>query len=127
VIDIDAVRRAAAGQLPVTTAPVVTETVKVTSVGASHLLKPDAQWSWEDLRDYVMAQIIAYHGPQLRNPVKEAAIFKGFLARYGDKAVAIARFAFEQQRGMWQRAPISVTRFCKGSDVYFGDVIAKRL
>lgn len=130
MIDFDAIRRAAAGEKQVVapTAPVVKETVRVTSVaGASYLMKPDAEWTWEDLRDYVMGQIVAFHGPQLRNPVKEAGIFKGFAARYGDKAVAIARFAFEQQRGMWQRAPIAVTRFCRGSDPYFGDPIARRL
>lgn len=132
MIDFDAIRRAAAGEKPVAkkapVAPVVQETVRVTPVaGAAYLMKPDSQWTWEDLRDYVMGQIVAYHGPQLRNPVKEAGIFKGFMARYGDKAVGIARFAFEQQRGMWQRAPISVTRFCKGSDPYFADQIARRL
>lgn len=106
----------------------VRETVRVSPVaGASYLLKDDSQWTWEDLRDYVMGQIERYHGPQLRNPVKEAAIFKGFLTRHGDKAVAIARFAFEVQRGMWQRAPISANRFCKGSDPYFADVIKGRL
>lgn len=132
MIDFNAIRRAAAGEKPVArkapAAPTVQETVRVTPVaGAAYLMKPDAQWTWEDLRDYVMGQIVMYHGPQVRHPVKESAIFKGFMARYGDKAVGIARFAFEQQRGMWQRAPISVTRFCKGSDVYFADQIAKRL
>jgi len=132
VIDFNAIRRAAAGEKPETRTspaiPTVQETVRLTPVaGAAYLMKDDADWTWEDLRDYVMGQIVAHHGPQLRNPVKEAGIFKGFMARYGVQAVGIARFAFEQQRGMWQRAPISVTRFCKGSDPYFADVIAKRL
>lgn len=110
------------------TVPVVTERVRVTPVsGAAYLLKEDSQWTWEDLRDYVMGQIEQYHGPQVRHAVKEASIFKGFLKRHGDKAVAIARFAFEVQRGMWQRAPISVNRFCAGSDPYFADVISGRL
>lgn len=132
MIDFDAIRRAATGEKPVARTapqtPVVQETVRLTPVsGAAYLLKDDAEWTWEDLRDYVMGQIVAYHGPQLRNPVKEAGIFRSFMARYEGNAVGIARFAFEQQRGMWQRAPISVTRFCKGSDVYFADQIAKRL
>ncbi len=132
MIDFDAVRRAAAGETPVAkkspATPVVQETVRITPVaGAAYLMKPDAEWSWEDLRDYAMGQIVLFHGPQVRNAVKEAATFRGFMARYGDKAVGIARFAFEQQRGMWQRAPISVSRFCRGSDPYFADVIAKRL
>lgn len=132
MIDFDAIRRAAAGEKPVVKTapetPVVQETVRLTPVpGAAYLMKDDADWTWEDLRDYVMGQIVAYHGPQLRNLVKEAGIFRSFMGRYEDKAVAIARFAFEQQRGMWQRAPITVTRFCKGSDPYFADPIARRL
>lgn len=133
MIDFDAIRRAAAGDKPVVKkapeTPVVQETVRLTPVaGAAYLMKDDTLWTWEDLRDYVMGQIVAYHGPQLRNSVKEAGIFKGFMARYGGPtAVAIARFAFEQQRGMWQRAPVTVTRFCRGSDPYFSDIIARRL
>jgi hypothetical protein len=135
VIDFDAVaRQHALKQLQegaakvVETVPVVTEKVHVTAVaGAAYLLKEDSQWTWEDLRDYVMAQIEEFHGPQLRNAMKEASIFKGFLSRHGTKAVGIARFAFEQQRGMWQRSPISVNRFCKASDPYFASVIAERL
>lgn len=111
-----------------TVVPVVTERVTVTAVaGASYLLKEDGQWSWEDLRDYVMGQIEQYHGPQVRNAVKEASVFRSFLARHGEQAPAIARFAFEVSRGMWQRAPIAVNRFCKASDVYFADPIKKRL
>jgi hypothetical protein len=125
---LEALRKLKGMTRVVETVPVVTEKVHVTPVaGASYLLKEDSQWTWEDLRDYVMGQIETFHGPQLRNPVKEASIFKGFLKRHGAKAVGIARFAFEQQRGMWQRAPISVNRFCAGSDPYFADVIAERL
>lgn len=110
------------------TEPVVTERVTVTAVaGAAYLLKQDSEWSWEDLRDYVTGQIEQYHGPQVRNAMKEASVFKSFLSRHGSQAVAIARFAFEVERGMWQRAPISVNRFCKASDVYFADVIKGRL
>lgn len=110
------------------TVPVVTERVTVTAVaGASYLLKADSEWSWENLRDYVMGQIETFHGPQVRNAMKEASVFKSFSARHGDKAVAIARHAFEVQRGMWQRAPIAVNRFCKASDPYFADVIKARL
>lgn len=110
------------------TIPVVRETVRVTPVSnAAYLMKPDESWSWEDLRDYVMGQIVEFHGPQVRNTMKEASIFKGFMSRHGSAAVGIARFAFEQQRGMWQRAPIAVNRFCRGSDPYFADIISDRL
>lgn len=125
---LDALRKLQGLTKVTETVPVITEKVHVTPVaGASYLLKEDSQWTWEDLRDYVMGQIEQYHGPQIRNAMKEASIFKGFLKRHGAKAPAIARFAFEQQRGMWQRAPISANRFCAGSDPYFADVILKRL
>lgn len=125
---LEALRRLQNPTRVVETVPVVTEKVHVTPVaGASYLLKEDSQWTWENLRDYVMGQIEEFHGPQLRNAMKEAAIFKGFMKRHGDKAVGIARFAFEVQRGMWQRAPISVNRFCAGSDPYFADPIKDRL
>jgi hypothetical protein len=125
---LEALRRLQSTTRVVETVPVVTEKVHVTPVsGASYLLKEDSQWTWEDLRDYVMGQIEQYHGPQLRNAMKEASVFKGFMNRHGSQAVAIARFAFEVQRGMWQRAPISVNRFCKGSDPYFADPIKERL
>jgi hypothetical protein len=110
------------------TVPAIVERVHVTPVaGASYLLKADSLWTWEDLRDYVMGQIEQFHGPQVRNALKEASTFKGFKNRHGDKAAAIARFAFENQRGMWQRAPIAVNRFCRASDPYFADVISERL
>jgi hypothetical protein len=50
------------------------------------------------------------------------------MTRYPDgKSIAIAKAAFEVQNGMWRSAPISVQRFCKGSDVFFADVIAERV
>lgn len=132
MIDFDAIARQAAmralKEQPLKAESLVAEKVHVTPVsGAAYLLKEDAQWTWEDLRDYVMGQIEQFHGPQIRNSMKESSIFKSFHSRHGAKSVGIARFAFEQQRGMWQRAPIAVNRFCKASDVYFADVIAARL
>lgn len=109
-------------------APVVTETLRITPVAAAaYLLKDDSAWTAEDLRDYVMGQVEAFHGPQPRNTVKEMAIFKAFLGRWGAKAPAIARFVFEVQRGMWRTAPVSVNRFTVKCDPYFADVIADRL
>lgn len=121
-------REAAAKKAAEQPAPTVKETVRVTpATGAAYLLKDDSQWTWEDLRDYVMGQIEQFHGPQVRNPMKEKAVFESFMKRWEDKAVAIARFSFEVERGMWQRAPISVNRFCKGSDIYFAAKIAEKL
>lgn len=130
MIDFASIAREAAAKkaAEAPAAPVVRETVRATSVAsAAYLLKADQDWTAEDLRDYVMGQIESIHGPQVRNLIKETATFRGFLKRYPDNAVAIARFAFEVQRGMWQRAPISWQRFCRGSDPYFAQVIADRL
>lgn len=110
-------------------APVVTETVRVVplTAQAGHLLKADADWTAKDLQTYVMGEIERLHGAQVRNPIKENAIFGSFMARWGSQAAAIARFAFEVERGWWNRAPISATRFTKGSDPYFAVLIADRL
>jgi hypothetical protein len=105
---------------------------RVTVIPASDqrgfLAKPEAMWNWSDLRDYVVGEIEAAHGPQVRDPKKEAGIFKGFISRWGiEKAVAISRAAFQVHGGMWRNAPISVNRFCKGSDPYFAQPIADNL
>lgn len=116
-----------------TTAPVVSQTVTVTLARsapvdrAAHLGKPDAAWTWEDLRDYVVAAIEHRHGPFPRQFLKESGIFKGFLNRWGERAAAIARYAFEQCDGMWMSAPIGVARFTAGNDPYFASAIAERL
>lgn len=120
--------------------PVVRDTVVATrlSESATHLSTPEASWGWEELRDYVIHEIETRQGPQPRDFRKEAGIFKSFLARYGveiepgkydaTRPVAIAKVAFGPVfNGIWRSAPITVTRFCKGSDPYFGDVILKRL
>lgn len=109
---------------------VVMETVTVTprpSDARAFVAKDDAAWGWDDLRDYVVAAIEARFGVFPRDARKEASIFKSFLGRYDDRAIGIARYAFEQCDGFWAGAPISVNRFCKGSDVYFGDRIVVRL
>lgn len=114
----------------VTDAPVVVETVTVTpkaSIAAGYLTKPDSEWEWDDLRDYVIHEIETRHGVQPRDQRKESGIFKSFLSRYGDKAVPVTRAAFEVFDGVWRSAPITVNRFCKASDPFFGDVLLKRL
>ena len=132
MIDAAAIARMAEQSRTLTApaAPVVTEKVyviPVTTRSATHLLKQDAEWDAADLRNYVMGEIERYHGPQVRNAVKETAIFTAFLKRWPNEAVAIARFAFEVQRGLWNRSPVSVNRFCAASDVYFAAKIAERL
>ena len=39
-------------------------------------MRSDETWGWQDLRDYVVAQIEARGGAVVRDPKKEAAIFK---------------------------------------------------
>lgn len=109
--------------------PVVTERVTVTPIPSSrHLLQDETQWSWQELRDYVVAEIVRRHGPQPRNGKTEAAIFKSFLSRWPDgQAVRVARAAFEIYEGMWGNAPISVNRFCKHSDPFFATPILTAL
>lgn len=94
----------------------------------THLLSTSDTWTWQQLRDYVVARIEAKAGGSFpRNHNSEMGIFKGFVARYGANSGAIARFAMDTCDGMWKGAPVGVTRFCKNSDPYFGDVILARL
>jgi hypothetical protein len=111
-----------------TTEVVVEESVSV------HLKRMESRafvgkevWAWDDLRDYVVSGIEDRFGAFPRDTRKESGIFKSFLARWGEQAQAIARYAFEVADGRWAGAPISVNRFCKGSDPYFAEVIVARL
>jgi hypothetical protein len=108
----------------------VSETVTVhqfTPAAATHLMRPVEAWTWSELRDYVVGKIIEIHGVFPRNNMKEGAIFKAFCTRWGDDAPAIARYAFESMGGYWKNAPVSVNRFCKGSDPYFAQLIVDHL
>jgi hypothetical protein len=110
-------------------APVIQERVSFRrpETRATDVGKDPAAWTWEDLRNYVVRQIEAIHGPFPRDPVKEASIFRSFASRWGAQAGSIAQFALEDCEGRWAGAPISVTRFCKASDQYFAAPIAERL
>lgn len=111
-------------------APQVVETVSVTlrpTQMRSDLLTPEEQWTWSELRDYVVAQIEDLHGPFPRDARKEASIFQRFCKEYGSAAPAIARYAFEVKDGRWKGAPISVSRFCKASDPWFAQPILEYL
>jgi hypothetical protein len=111
------------------TPTLVTEkvTIKPVAAPAAHLLQDEGSWDWRALRDYVVREIERRHGPQVHDDKKEAAIFKSFLTRWEGDAVRIAKAAFELYEGMWGNAPISVTRFCKGSDEFFAAKILTRL
>lgn len=114
----------------VTAAPTVVQTVSVEHAPARSDLLTDAEnWTWMELRDYVAAQIIERFGPFPRDSRKEHAIFSRYVATFGAKdAAAVAQYAFGPAcDGWWGKAPISITRFCKGSDPYFTAPILARL
>jgi hypothetical protein len=94
---------------------------------ASYVARDTDVWTWQDLRDYVVREIESRFGTFPRDLIKESGIFKSFLGRWGPQAGPIAKAAFEVHGGMWRGAPISVTRFTKGSDPYFATQIADRL
>lgn len=113
-----------------TTVPVATQvatTRLVPSASSKHVLKPVEAWGWEEVRDYVVSSIETIHGPFPRNFKTEGSIFKSFCNRWGAQAGPIAQMAFTHFEGMWKGSPISVNRFCIGSDKYFSQPLADRL
>lgn len=112
-----------------TEAPVIVQTVTLTQTPArSDLLAASEDWTWVELRDYVVSEITSRFGAFPRDARKEHGIFSRFLNAYGADAVAIAKFAFGPTcDGWWGRAPISINRFCKASDPYFAAPILERL
>lgn len=99
----------------------------VVSLGAQHLMVCDGEWGWRETAEYVSSEIARRHGAQVRDPLKESGIFKGFCKRWPSQAPAIVRYAFGVCDGVWMDQPITINRFCKGSDPYFSEVIAARL
>ncbi|GAA1978838.1 hypothetical protein [Kitasatospora viridis] len=98
------------------------------TVRSADLLTADTDWTWQELRDYVLRQLTERRIPYATIPAERiAGIFKGFSTRWGTDAAAIARFAYEHCDGQWRDAPVTPLRFCKNSDPYFAAVIAERL
>jgi len=89
-------------------------------------ISPD-KWGWEEIRDYVVAEIEKRFGPFPRDTKKEYGIFMSFKGRWQDKAGLIAKHAFEIEDGRWAGAPMSVNRFCKNSDPFFAAPIVQRI
>lgn len=104
----------------------VTATVEP-SASRGYVGKDPEQWSWSDLRDYVVAQVEERFGAFPRDSKKEYGIFKRFAEAWGARAGRIARYAFEVEGGYWLGAPISVYRFTKNSDPFFAEPISARL
>lgn len=115
------------------TVPVIRQTARVTSQSYEHrrdyLTRDPNTWTWDDLRNYVVGKIQEMHGDFPRNEGKEFGIFSAFAGRFDDMAGPIAKWAFETSPtpGFWKGSPISVTRFCKASDEYFGLQIQARI
>jgi len=111
-----------------TKVPQIQSRVTVTPIASrTDLLAGEAEWTWQELRDYVVAQIEKAHGPFPRDAKKEYGIFSRFLREHGQDGIRVARFAFEKCDGWWNGAPISINRFAKGSDPYFVIPILQRL
>lgn len=106
----------------------ITERVEIVPVSpVSYKLKPDNEWGWGELRDYVVAQVEERFGPFPRDLPKEVSIMKSFTERFGHDAPRIARAAYEVYKGYWGGAPIRISRFTRASDEWFARVILKDL
>lgn len=113
---------------------VIREEIKVTPtapargpVSRTDLLASPTSWTWKQLRDYTVTQIEQRFGRVDLDPVRLASIFKSFQARHGERSAAIAIHAFENLDGYWLNQPVTVFRFCKGSDPFFADAIIEQL
>jgi hypothetical protein len=112
----------------VTQSVVITERVEVTPIRpVSYKLKPDDQWGWEELRDYVVDMVEVHFGLFPRDLPKEVSIMKSFTERFGHDAPRIARAAYEVHKGYWGGAPIRLSRFTRASDEWFARVILAQL
>ena len=87
---------------------------------------PDEEWTWENLRDYVVHEIEQRFGMFPRG-YAEIGIFKRFVATWGAQSAAIARYVFEIENGWWLNRPVTITRFCIKSDKFFARPISQKL
>lgn len=110
-------------------APTIVQSVSTTPVvSRTDLLTETGEWTWAEFRDFVVGEIIERFGPFPRDAKKEYGIFRRYFDQYGFDAVRVARYAFGPTcDGWWAGAPISITRFCKGSDPFFTAPILDRL
>lgn len=106
----------------------ISEQVEISPLGpASYMLKPDHEWGWEELRDYVVDQVEHHFGLFPRNLPQEVSVMKSFMERFGHNAPRIARCAYEVHKGYWGGAPVRLTRFARASDEWFARVILAQL
>lgn len=88
-----------------------------------HLLKVEADWGSPELHDYVVDHI----DPGAEQGPNDHFIFHNFVKRWGDKAVPIAKFAFEVSDGKWHGKVVAPHMFQKGYDPYFAAEIVRIL
>ena len=109
----------------------IEETVKVVSkpklpLSKRYTFTNDADWDWRDLRDFVVAHSRENGGRIIGGP-RLVGIFEGFMKRWGDAAVQIARYAIEVEGGVWLGHLVTPEDFAHGSDPYFAIPISERL
>lgn len=99
----------------------------VRGAGQGWRLKPDADWTERDLRDYIASQMADRGVASTMESFRELTVVKAFQKRHGAQAVRIARYVFERLDGNWRGQPVTFSRFCKGSDAYFAEPISRAL
>lgn len=130
--DTDLDRAGVARQVATRNVRVVEETTVRQAPNEYHTYQSkgaDETWDWEALRDYVVDRIEFFHGGFPRDFLKEKSIFSRFAKEFGSDAVRIARFVFDGPAadGRWAGAPVSINRFCRGSDDFFGRPILEKI
>jgi hypothetical protein len=93
------------------------------AVSKRHLLKTSDAWGAPELHDYVSNQLL----PGTEIGSNDSFIFRGFVSRWKERAVPIAKFAFEVSGGEWHGQPVAPYMFQKGYDPYFASEIARLL
>lgn len=114
------------------TTPISVSTVKATlkRLPRTYLYCPPETWEWTHLRDYVVYEITKLTGEFSGHPssgAAEAQIFKSFIARHGENAQRIARYALDTCGGLWYSEPVTIFDFCKNSDPQFAEPILRNL
>lgn len=72
-----------------------------------------------DVLEYVTRSLRERWGHQLPGPDPQETV-RGFCERFGaDKAMIVARAVFEDHRGLWQGAPVTIRRFTAAHDEFF--------
>lgn len=93
------------------------------SPSSKHLYKDEQYWGPQELHDYVLSKM----DPDAEVADNDAFIFQHFMKRWGDKAIQIAKFAFDVSDGKWHGKSVAPLHFLKAYDAYFAEEIARLL